>query len=131
MGASEEKIRLDKWLWAARFFKTRNLATEAINGGHVHVNGTRGKPSRPVSIGDEMRIRKGPQEFTVVVKALSDKRGPATVARELYEETEESIRARELQAEQRRLAALNTPRPDHRPNKRERRRIIRFTRGKD
>ena len=131
VNSSEEKIRLDKWLWAARFFKTRSLATDAISGGHVHVNGVRGKPSRPVLIGDELRIRKGPQALTVVVKMLSANRGPAAVARELYEETEASQRARAQNAEQRRLAAMSTPRPDHRPNKRERRRIIRFTRGED
>lgn len=131
MSTAEGKIRLDKWLWAARFFKTRGLATDAINGGHVHVNGVRGKPSRPMSVGDELRIRKGAQEFTVVVKQLSDQRGPAPVAQTLYDETEQSRQARALRSEQRRVAALSAPRPDHRPNKRERRKIIRFTRREE
>ncbi len=124
-----DKIRLDKWLWAARFFKTRNLATEAINGGHVHLNGARVKPSRSVGLDDEVRIRKGSLEFIVHIRGLSGQRGPAAVAQSLYEETEASRRQRELQGEQRRLMAGAAPRPDKRPSKRERRHIIRFRRG--
>lgn len=123
-----DKTRLDKWLWAARFFKTRGLATEAIDGGHVHVNGARVKPSRTVNIGDELRIRKTGQEFVVVVRDISDSRGPATAARTLYEETHASLQAREQQAAQQRLTALASPKPAHRPGKRDRRHIIRFTR---
>ncbi len=83
-----DKVRLDKWLWAARFFKTRAMATEAINGGHVHLNGSRPKPSRTLSIGDELTIQKGQDSFEITVLQLSDKRGPASIARELYEENE-------------------------------------------
>ncbi len=124
--AGESGVRLDKWLWAARFFKTRALATEAINGGHVHLNGGRIKPSRAVKSGDTLTIRKGPQEFTVTVLALSARRGPAAEARRLYEESTESIEQRERLSEERRLHAAKTPHPDRRPDKRDRRRIIRF-----
>ena len=129
--SDSEKVRLDKWLWAARFFKTRSLATEAISGGHIHVNGGRGKASRIVNVGDELRIRKGTAEFIVVVQLLSDRRGPATVAQTLYEETAASREARELDSEQRRLNTLVSPRPDKRPDKHQRRNIVRFTRKQD
>jgi ribosome-associated heat shock protein Hsp15 len=123
-----EKIRLDKWLWAARFFKTRSLATDAINGGKVHVNEARVKPARAVQIGDVLEIRRGFDEYKVIVKNLSERRGPAREAVLLYEETADSIKKREELAEQRRLRALASPQPDHRPNKKERRHIIRFQR---
>lgn len=123
------KIRLDKWLWAARFFKTRGLATEAINGGHVHLNGARVKPSRSVKLDDEVRVKKGSVEFVVHVLGLSDKRGPATVAQSLYQETEASQALRENQKEQRRLMADTGPHPAKKPSKRDRRHIIRFRRG--
>jgi len=128
--SQDGKVRLDKWLWAARFFKTRALATEAIKGGHVHLNGVRAKPSRGVVVGDELKIRKAGQEFVVTVKALSDRRGPATVAQMLYEESEESRQAREALSELRRLERLAAGggRPERRPDKRGRRHIIRFTR---
>jgi len=118
-------VRLDKWLWAARFYRTRALAVEAINGGHVHVNGLRVKPSRNVNLGDEMHITKGTSVFTLVVRAISTKRGPATQARNLYEEDERSLRLREQQAAERRLVAASSG-PKKRPDKRARRRIIRF-----
>ena len=121
-----EKVRLDKWLWAARFFKTRALATEAINGGHVHLNGSRPKPSRNLSIGDELTISKGQDSFEITVLLLSDKRGPATIARQLYEEDEQSRLKREQLAEQRRLEAAAQPRQQRRPDKKGRRQIIRF-----
>ena len=127
--SDSDKIRLDKWLWAARFFKTRSLATEAINGGHVHLNGARVKPSRSVKLDDEVRIKKGSVEFIVHIRGLSDKRGPAPVAQTLYEETEASQAQRENQKEQRRLMADAGPRPDKKPSKRDRRHIIRFRRG--
>lgn len=123
------KVRLDKWLWAARFFKTRSLATEAINGGHVHLNGARVKPSRSVKIDDELRIKKGNVEFIVLILGLSDKRGPASVAQALYQETEASQTQRETQKEQRRLMADAGPHPSKKPSKRDRRHIIRFRRG--
>ena len=127
-----EVVRLDKWLWAARFFKTRNLAIEAINGGHVHLNGGRSKPARAVKLDDELRIKKGSVEFVVTVVALSDKRGPASIAQTLYQESEASIAARAEYAEQRRLiAASGMHAPQRRPNKRDRRQIHRFTRRQD
>ncbi len=124
-----DKIRLDKWLWAARFFKTRSLASVAINGGHVHLNGSRVKPSRSVKLDDELRIKKDKVEFTVHIRGLSDRRGPAALAQTLYEETEASRSQRETQSEQRRLMAVAGARPDKRPSKRDRRHIIRFRRG--
>src|SRR5690349_7792701 len=85
-----EPVRLDKWLWAARFFKTRALAVEAIDGGRVSVNGDRAKPAKALKVGDAISIRKPPFEFAIVVKALSDRRGSATIAAELFDETAES-----------------------------------------
>jgi len=117
-------IRLDKWLWAARFFKTRRLATEAVQGGHVHVNGARVKPARPVLVNDELVITKGLFKFTIHILGLSDKRGSATIAQQLYKETDESIKHREdlnLQRKNQTIAA-----PAKRPDKRERAKIIRF-----
>ena len=123
----QEKVRLDKWLWAARFFKTRALASEAVSGGHVHLNGNRVKPARVVNVGDLLSMRKGEIEFQIEVLALSARRGPAREAALLYEESEESKDAREAYAEQRRLMAASGPAPQKRPDKRDRRRIIRFT----
>lgn len=128
---SAEKVRLDKWLWAARFFKTRSLAAEAVGGGKVHVNQARAKPARAVHIGDVLTIRRGPEEFVVVVRGLSARRGPAREAATLYDETAESLARRETLAESRRLQAPLGPRPAHRPSKKDRRRIVRFTRGDD
>lgn len=125
--SSPETVRLDKWLWAARFFKTRALATEAINGGHVHLNGVRPKPSRTLKVGDRLSIRRGQDEYEVVVQALSDKRGPASVAQQLYQEDEQGRQRRERLAEERRLQAATEPRPARRPDKKGRRQIIRFT----
>jgi len=119
-------IRVDKWLWAARFFKTRGLASEAVKGGHVWLNGTRAKASKQVHIGDELNIQKESLSFIVIVKTLADKRGSATLAQALYEETPGSIKQRTELAEQRRLNATYSPAPDKRPDKRDRRNIIRF-----
>jgi len=121
----DKEVRIDKWLWAARFFKTRALATEAINGGKVHMNGVRVKPSRHVQIGAKLEITRSQCEQTVIVKELSDKRGPAPVAQTLYEETEESIKKREEHAEMMKTA----PKMDRaigKPTKKNRRNIIRF-----
>ncbi len=132
MSESESsKIRIDKWLWAARFFKTRSLASDAINGGHVHLNGSRIKTSRAVAIGDELRIQRGHEQMIVMVQVLSDKRGPAAVAQTLYAETEVSRAAREQNAEQRRLQSAGVSLPDRRPSKHERRNIIRFIRDQE
>lgn len=126
-----DKVRVDKWLWAARFFKTRSLASKAVSGGHVHVDGQRIKPSRLLQVDDELQIRRGLMEFVVVVQNLSERRGPAPVARMLYQETEESVLQRESTAEQRRLANISRPRPSRRPDKRERRKIRKFIRKDD
>jgi ribosome-associated heat shock protein Hsp15 len=127
MSDDKAGVRLDKWLWAARFYKTRAQAVEAINGGHVHLNGVRVKPARSVQCGDELIVRKSGMEFVLTVLALSEQRGPAPVAQQLYQESEESRARRESLAEERRLAAAAGVLPARRPDKRGRRQIIRFT----
>ena len=124
--ANQDVIRLDKWLWAARFYKTRLLAAEAVNGGHVHINGIRAKPAKLIRPGDELRISKGHDVFTLDVLALAAKRGPAAQAQQLYHEHEQSVRQRQQQAEQRKLQAAQQVAPRKRPDKRSRRKIIRF-----
>lgn len=125
--ATPEPVRIDKWLWAARFFKTRSLAAEAVGGGKVLVNNQRIKPSYHMIVGATLTIRRGEYEHVIIVRGLARQRGPASVAAQLYEETPESIAKREALAEQLKLHALAAPRPDQRPSKRDRRRIIRFT----
>jgi len=126
---TEEKVRIDKWLWAARFFKTRSMAAQAVSGGKVHLNGARIKPARIIQKGDELRIRRGEVEFVIIVQDITDKRGPAREAQFLYEETEASIRLREETREQKRLeAAGRMYGPVKRPDKRARRQIRSFTR---
>ncbi len=125
---SDEDLRLDKWLWVARFFKTRGLAQEAIKGGKVEINGERPKPARQVRIGDTLRVRRGQFETVVRVVALSRQRGPASVAAALYEESAESIEGRRALARELRLTAASAPRFAGRPSKRDRRHIVRFTR---
>lgn len=115
-----DQVRIDKWLWAARFFKTRSLAAEAIDMGRIEVNDERSKRSRHVALGDRVRIRRPPFEQVVVVRALSDSRGPAAVASTLYEETSESLAARERLAAQ--LKAMGPPvMREGRPTKKDRR----------
>ena len=122
-----DRVRIDKWLWAARFFKTRSQATEAADGGKVEVNGARAKPAKEVKVGDELRIRLGPYEHLVVVRGLSDKRGPATVAQTLYEETPESIAVREKLREDHRMApAMFVYEEKGRPTKKDRRALADF-----
>ena len=123
---TEEKLRIDKWLWAARFFKTRSLAKAAIEGGKVQVEGQRIKVSREIRVGDEIRLRQGWDERDVIVKALSDQRRGAPEAQKLYEETPESIERRNQTAQARKLAGGMTERPAKRPDKRQRRQIHRF-----
>ena len=120
---SSDRVRVDKWLWAARFFKTRSLATEAVQGGRVHVDGARVKPARDVRLGESVAVTIGEVTTTVVVRALSDRRGPATQAALLYEETAESRQERERLREQRRLAPAPGADLPGRPAKRDRRRI--------
>ncbi|MDY6979811.1 MAG: S4 domain-containing protein [Pseudomonadota bacterium] len=123
---SATPTRLDKWLWAARFYKTRAQASEAINGGHVKLNGHRAKPGARLQRGDQLFIRKQMLTFDIIVRELSQRRGSASVAQQLYEETPDSVARRESQqAAQREQARLN-PRPKHKPDKRERRKILRF-----
>jgi len=126
---SDKGVRIDKWLWAARFFKTRGLATEMVNGGHVQLNGERVKPSRTVACGDELTILREQESFVVTVTAQAEKRGSAAVARTLYEEHEASIASREQERQKRKLHAAAAPKK--RPDKKARRQIIRFVRKKD
>ena len=121
-----DRVRLDRWLWAARFFKTRALAADAVNGGKVHLAGQRVKAARAVKIGDSYEIQRGFERLEIVVTALSTRRGPASAAAELYRETEASLQRREQEREQRRLAALARPRTEGRPSKQQRRQIHRF-----
>lgn len=125
----EDGVRLDRWLWAARFFKTRRLAVEAVQGGKVDVQGARAKPSRAVRPGDRMTITKGEQRFEVVVLEVAEQRGPAKVAQTLYEETEESRRRRDREAERRRTSGAKMPQPGQRPDKHSRRRLSAMKRG--
>ena len=122
-------VRLDKWLWAARFFKTRSLATDAVEGGKVHLNGARSKPAKGVKPGDRLDVSIGDMHWTIVVRALSERRGPAPVARELYEETPESLKRREEQLERRKLEPEPSADMHGRPTKKDRRRIVRFREG--
>jgi ribosome-associated heat shock protein Hsp15 len=121
--AGSEAVRLDLWLWAARFFKTRSLAKQAVEGGKVEVNGAAGKPARPVHVGDVLKIVRGEERFELRVAALSVQRGPATAARLLYEETAASLAARREAAELRRLQGAGYAKPPTKPDKRARRLI--------
>jgi ribosome-associated heat shock protein Hsp15 len=122
-----DSVRLDKWLWAARFFKTRSLATEAIAGGKVDVNGDRAKPSKAVKPGDEIRLRVGAYEYILIVRQLGERRGPASVAQTLYEETEASRAERERLAAQLKMApAAFVYEEKGRPTKKDRRDLSRF-----
>ncbi|HET7187632.1 MAG TPA: S4 domain-containing protein [Gemmatimonadaceae bacterium] len=126
-GASAGRVRIDKWLWAARFFKTRSLAADAIVGGKVLVAGERVKPAKLIQVGDEVRLRMGPYEHVVIVRAVSARRGPAPVAATLYEETALSQAARMKLAEQLRMAPAAFVYEDKgRPTKRDRREIERL-----
>ena len=124
-----EAVRLDKWLWATRFFKTRSLAQQAVKGGKVELNGAKPKPSRSLKLNDRLRISRGELLFEVEVLGLTEKRVSAALARELYSETESGKRAREKQIEQRRLERAAGAPPDRRPDKRQRRQLQKFRRG--
>ena len=119
-------IRIDKWLWAARFFKTRSLATDAVGGGKIKLNGAPTKPSRDVKVDDRLDIFNGETRWAVIVRALSEKRGPASEARLLYEETPESIAAREAEQMRRKFEVEPASDIHGRPTKRDRRQITRF-----
>lgn len=121
--AAVDEVRIDKWLWAARFFKTRSLATEAVTGGKVHVNDARVKPARELHVGDRVDITIGGLRRTVVVRGLAEKRGPATAAQALYEETPESIERRDRHVAERKLARPLGADLGARPTKLDRRRL--------
>lgn len=125
-----EKVRIDKWLWAARFFKTRSIASVAVSGGKVHINDMRVKPARAVNVGDRLTIHRGNDEYIVDVLGLAERRGPAKVAVTLYQETEESIKKREDEAARRKFENAGMKPNLHRPTSRERGAIRRFT-GKE
>ena len=122
----EHGVRIDKWLWAARFYKVRSMAADAVKGGHVWINGSRAKPSKHVHIDDAISLQKQQQTIDLRVIGLAEKRGSATLAQGLFEETAESIERRAVLAEQHKLHAASSPAPDKRPDKRDRRHIIRF-----
>ena len=128
---SAQPVRVDKWLWAARFFKTRALAPTAIKNGKIRSSGQRVKPSRTLNVGDRLEIERGFERYEVIVENLSDQRGPASVAQTLYQETEESRQKRQLEADKRRMAALQRPTSTARPDKKQRRQIMRFNRQND
>jgi ribosome-associated heat shock protein Hsp15 len=128
---SGEIVRLDKWLWAARFFKTRALAADAIDGGKVHLNGERVKRSKGLKAGDEVRVRLGPYEHRIIVRNTSDRRGPATVAVTLYEELPESRAARETLLERLRMERAAGAEDPGRPSKRDRRQIEHLRKRRD
>jgi len=118
-----DKVRLDKWLWAARFFKTRSLSAESVSGGKVHLNSQRVKPARAVSIGDTLIIHRGYDEYTIVIQGIAEKRGSAKIAQTLYEETAESIYRREQAADLRKYQHHGAQAGEHRPSGRDRRKI--------
>ena len=127
----DSSVRLDKWLWAARFFKTRSVAREAVSGGKVHLNGNRAKPGRSLNVGDVLQIQRGDDLYTITIVELGIRRGPAAVAQTLYEETDESRLKREQLVEQRKLEHDQHARRERRPDKRQRRRLVRFKTGLD
>ena len=121
-----DEVRIDKWLWAARFFKTRSLAAEALDGGKVEVNGESAKRSKAVRPGDRIRLRFGPYEHLLTVRALSERRGPASVAATLYQEDPEGLLRRQRLAEQHRLAAPMFDFGEGKPSKKQRRELKRL-----
>jgi ribosome-associated heat shock protein Hsp15 len=123
-----DQVRVDKWLWATRFFKTRPLATEAIIGGKVHVNGQRAKPGKILHIGDELSIRRGRTLYVVIVRGLASRRGPASQASLLYDETDGSRQNREEITEQQKVCGALYVKQKGRPTKRNRRTFIRYLR---
>lgn len=120
---NEDSIRVDKWLWAARFFKTRALATAAVAGGKVQVNGSRAKPAKPVQVGDELRVRVGPYDWLITVRAVTERRGSAKDAQLLYDETADGRAARERLAEAHKIAPAPAYQGKGRPTKKDRRKL--------
>ena len=131
MADDSNSVRVDKWLWAARFFKTRSLATDAVAGGKVEVNGERAKPAKSVKPGDEIRLRLSPYEHILIVRGIAERRGPASVAQGLYEETEASAAERRRLAEQLRMSPAAFVFEDRgRPTKKDRRELTKFVERK-
>ena len=130
MNEKEKTVRLDKWLWAARFYKTRSIARTMIEGGKVDYNGVRAKPSHTVEIGAKIKLLQGNVRKEVKVLSISDIRGPANVAQLLYQETEESMMKRIKMQEQIKLNSLLAPHPNNRPNKKERRALLEIKYGR-
>ena len=124
----ENSIRLDKWLWAARFYKTRPLATQAVNGGKVQMNGNRVKPGRAVTVGDQLRIQRNGFVFEITVLGINNKRRPAVEAQQLYQESDDSRAQREQLREAHKISAQAMPCTERRPDKHQRRHIVRFKR---
>ena len=124
-----DKVRLDKWLWASRFFKTRKDAVDAITGGKVHLNGARVKPARTVQLNDQLNITRNNEKYVVTVVGLNDKRRPAKEAQLLYEEDQKSIETRESEREIRRINNASVAMPASRPNKKQRRQMDKFKRN--
>jgi ribosome-associated heat shock protein Hsp15 len=129
MAEAVDETRIDKWLWAARFFKTRSQATAAVTGGKVEVNGDAAKPSKTVKAGDRIRLRLGPTEYRLTVTAIGERRGSAAVAQSLYEEAPESIEARQKIAAERRFSSAPSYEDKGRPSKKDRRELERWRRG--
>ncbi len=123
-------VRIDKWLWAARFFKTRAMASKACDMGRIRSNGIEAKPARDVRVGDKLHVKNEGGEFEIEVLALSEMRGPAAVAQGLYHETDASKEARAKAAEERKAMQQYAPLPERRPSKRDRRHIIQFRGGR-
>jgi len=123
---SESGVRIDKWLWAARFYKVRSMAADAVRAGHVCINGVRAKPAKLVHLDDSISLQREQLLIELRITGLAEKRGSATVAQGLYEETPQSIERRVVLAEQHKLHAASSPAPDKRPDKRSRRQIIQF-----
>jgi ribosome-associated heat shock protein Hsp15 len=128
MADAPDDTRIDKWLWAARFFKTRSQATDAVTGGKVEINGESAKPSKSVKLGDRIRLRLGPVEYRLTVTGIAERRGSAAVAQSLYAESPESIAERERVAAQRRFAAAPAYEEKGRPSKKDRRELDRWKR---
>lgn len=128
---NDERVRIDKWLWAARFYKTRSLASDAVDGGKVQVDGQRVKPAKLLKSGDALSIRNGPYTWDITILMLSERRGSATEAAKLYSESDESRRIREEKIALIKSERQSNPFPGGRPTKKHRRQIIRFIRDTD